>query len=296
MPVAISRQQMIARLREAAVRDVRIVGLVDYGSGAEGRADEWSDVDVSLFIRDADFDEFKRDWQRWAAQFGDLLLAYVGKYEHPWTVYDAEPVPLRVDFYIERESRLDVVLTEFTSPTSVAAMVLYDGTGGRLSALVQTLVGRNDRPDDFAATFERECGDFWYFLLYVYCKLRRGEQWVARGVYHMEAQTHLLLLMRLEAGAIDRWRGANAAVNVERTLSPARLQRLDACVPAVGVAGLLAALDECARLGAEVCESIAAAYAVPWPKALAERVQAVIASAIMGAWQSSPPPSRPTSS
>ncbi|MDP9373998.1 MAG: aminoglycoside 6-adenylyltransferase, partial [Chloroflexota bacterium] len=225
-----ARAALLRRLREAVERDERIVGLVDYGSGGEGRLDEWSDLDVALFIRDADLDAFGRDWRGWAAGLGDLLLGYVGRYGHPWGVYDAAPVPLRVDFDLHPASRVDNVLTWPISPASVEAMVLYDATGGRLTARVGEMVGRSLRPADPQAAFERVCGDFWYFLLYVHCKLGRGERWVARQVYHSEVLEHLLLLLRLEAGATDRWEGAPSAWGVERALSPGRLARLDACI------------------------------------------------------------------
>src|SRR5918911_728564 len=88
------RQQIIA----AAAGDPRVVGVVDYGSTSEGRDDEWSDIDLALFIRDAELADFERDWQSWAAQFGRLLLAYVGGIGHPWTVFDTKPLPVRVDF------------------------------------------------------------------------------------------------------------------------------------------------------------------------------------------------------
>ena len=65
------------------------------GSGSEARADEWSDVDVALFLRDEDFGGFEHGWKAWAAQFGTLALAYVGGVGHPWAVYDAHPIPLR---------------------------------------------------------------------------------------------------------------------------------------------------------------------------------------------------------
>ncbi len=55
------RQAMIRRLVDAATRDPRIVGLVDYGSSSEGRVDTWSDVDVSLFLRDVDIAAFADD-------------------------------------------------------------------------------------------------------------------------------------------------------------------------------------------------------------------------------------------
>lgn len=50
------RQHLLAVARQ----DECIGGRVDYGSSSEGRADEWSDLDVALFIHDADFDSFER--------------------------------------------------------------------------------------------------------------------------------------------------------------------------------------------------------------------------------------------
>ncbi len=181
-----ARAALLRRLRAAVERDGRIVGLVDYGSASEGRLDEWSDLDVALFIRDADFDAFGRDWRAWAAGLGDLLLGYVGRYGHPWAVYAAAPVPLRVDFDLHRASAVDSIRTWPNSPVSVEALVLHDATGGRLSARAGELVGRSLRPPDPRAAFEQVCGDFWYFLLYVHCKRGRGERWVARQVYHSE--------------------------------------------------------------------------------------------------------------
>src|SRR3712207_1850739 len=98
---------MRKRLIQAAESDPRIVGVVSDGSASVGRDDEWSDIDVSVFIRDADYDAFGRDWVGWAKQFGDLLLAYISRVGHPWTVYAAEPVPLRVDFDFHPESDID---------------------------------------------------------------------------------------------------------------------------------------------------------------------------------------------
>jgi predicted nucleotidyltransferase len=66
---------MLARLREAAAGDERIVGLVEYGSGAEGRADAWSDLDVTLFVRDVDFDAFSREWPEALAERVQAVLS-----------------------------------------------------------------------------------------------------------------------------------------------------------------------------------------------------------------------------
>ena len=67
----LTRNKMIQQLRHAAELDPRIVGLLDYGSSSEGRGDTWSDIDVALFIHDADLDSFEQNWKIWAAQFGN---------------------------------------------------------------------------------------------------------------------------------------------------------------------------------------------------------------------------------
>jgi hypothetical protein len=267
---------MIRRLRAAAEGDPRIAGLLDYGSGGFGRADEWSDVDVAVFVRDEDFDAFTRDWKAWAGRFGTLLLAYTGRYGHPWAVYDAEPGPLRVDFDLHRASATEAVRGWPNSPLSVESMVWYDVTGGRLTTAVAALVGKSLRPPDLRAAFDAECGDFWYFLLYTHAKLRRGQHWVARQVFHGEVMDHLFKLLRLEAGAIDYWDEFPNALGAERILSAERLARLDACVPPPGPAGLWQAMATAARLGREVCANVAACHGWPWPDTLATRTVALL--------------------
>jgi predicted nucleotidyltransferase len=121
MPESAARTELVLQLREAAKHDERIVGMLDYGSSSEGRVDEWSDIDVAVFLRDTDFDAFARTWKEWAAQFGALLLAYFGYVGHPWAIYAAEPVPLRVDFDLHRESTIEEVVTWPNSALSVAS-------------------------------------------------------------------------------------------------------------------------------------------------------------------------------
>ncbi len=285
------RLELLARVCTAVAVDPRVAGMLDYGSSSYGRADEWSDLDLTLFLRDDSFASFCTNWREWAAGFGRLLLAYVGHIGHPWTVYDTRPVPLRVDFEFKRVSELETVRSWPNSPISVEAMVRYDGTGGLLSRTVKTLVGKSLAPENPAATFEQLCGDFWYYLLYAFSKLRRGELWAARTVYFTESLGQLCYLLRLEAGAVDRWQASTAAFEIERTVSFARLAQLERCLPEpspeaapetfpntsntfndAGTAGLLRALLAAATLGREVCATVAAQQGVAWPHELAARV------------------------
>src|SRR5215208_2924785 len=138
---------------ESIRSDPRIVGCVDYGSVSEGRGDEWSDLDIALFIRDSELGRFETSWKHWASQFGDLLLAYIGGVGHPWAVYDTTSIPLRVNFAFHPASTLNRVLEWPNSPVSIDAMILHDRTEGELSALVSRIVGQSLVPDDLANAF-----------------------------------------------------------------------------------------------------------------------------------------------
>ncbi|MDP9315982.1 MAG: aminoglycoside 6-adenylyltransferase [Chloroflexota bacterium] len=262
----------------AAQRDERIVGLVDYGSSSEGRADTFSDLDLALFIRDSDLVSFEQDWKSWAAQFGPLLLAYVGGVGHPWTVYDAWPLPLRVDFAFHPASALATILTWPNAPMSTQAMVLYDATEGKLTSYVEQLVGQSLRPINLQQTFERVCGDFWYYVLRTWTKLLRGDVWVARYDFNVILLGNLMGLLRLEANAVERWRNTSAATSIEQILPPHRLAQLRACIPAGNERGLQRAFSEAAHLGYQVSAAIAAAHGWTWPQKLADRVLTIVES------------------
>jgi hypothetical protein len=272
-----TREALLRRIVSASARDERIVGVVDYGSTSEGRADEWSDIDLALFIRDADYAEFARDWQQWAAQFGKLLLAYVGGIGHPWTVYDASPLPLRVDYAFHRESAIEVMLTWPNAPASVAAMVKHDATGGRTSACAAKLVGQALGPPDPARAFEQTAGDVWYYLLRTYSKLRRNQLWAARFDLNFIIIGNLLALLRMEAGATARLRSTSAAVDIEQALTPERLAQLNALIPGADEASLRQSFVRATELTRQVCAALAAVHGWPWPEQLATRLAALFA-------------------
>lgn len=272
MDATATREELMRRIVAACARDARVVGVVDYGSSSEGRADEWSDVDLALFIRDEDYEEFARDWQSWAAQFGRLLLAYVGGIGHPWTVYDTQPLPLRVDFALHRASACEVIWSWPNAPVSVSAMVKYDATGGRIGECAARLVGQSLAPPDAARTFEMVAGDFWYYLLRTYSKLRRGQDWAARYDFNFIIVGNLMALLRLEAGATTRLRATSAAVQIEQDISPARLAQLDTLIPGTDIASLKQAFVRACELGQATCAATSARAGWPWPAELATRV------------------------
>ncbi|GHO83637.1 aminoglycoside 6-adenylyltransferase [Dictyobacter formicarum] len=278
MEEANPRSLMRQRILAAVEMDPRVVGVLDYGSGSRSQEDMWSDLDLAVFIEDAAFEDFSIDWKRWAAQFGELLLAYQGAVGHPWTVYEAETVPLRVDFAFHRASVIEQVITELLHrPRNSEDMVLYDQSQGRIVASIQYLLAQIPAVD-VSAIFEQAAGDFWYFLLLVFSKWQRGQGWLARQTFHLEVMQNLLTLLRLESQAFERWQETSVAWNIEQTCSARRLAQLDTCIPGIGRDALRQGLVSAAVLGYEVCTCIATEHALPWPQAVADRTLSLLKS------------------
>ncbi len=274
MHITTLRTQIKEKLTAAAQRDERIAGIADYGSSAQGRADLYSDLDVCLFIRDEHLEDFKRGWKDWVAQFGHLLLAYTSWVGHPWAVFDAEPLPLRVDFAFEPLSSIQQVKTWPCSPVSVEAMVWYDDTGGELSRLAGEIVNQPLAPPDLNQAFEQACGDLWYYLLRTDGKVQRGQLFAAWQDFHFVIIGALFSLLRIEAGAVERWRASNAANHIETALSPERLVQLQRCTAQPEATSLQAALLAAASLGFDVCQTTASRHGWEWPQELGEKILA----------------------
>jgi hypothetical protein len=276
----ISRASLVASIVSAAERDPRVLGVLDYGSASENRADEWSDVDLAIFLRDSDAAEFAAEWRGWAGQFGRLLLAYTGGVGKPWAVYDAAPLPLRADFNFWPIGSAAQIGEWPNAPASIEHMLLYDASGGLLRGLVAQIVGQSLAPTSPAQAFEQVGGDFWYYALRTWARLLRRQLWAARHEYDFILLGNLMALLRIEAGATAHWRGASAAVGIERAISAERLAQLDRCVAGPGEPELRRAFSSAAGLARLVCQSIAQQHGWPWPAELADRVVAIFATVV----------------
>lgn len=267
-----NREVLLERILTAVSTNSHIVACLDYGSASEGRADALSDLDLALFIKDEAVEEFQANWQQWAAQFGDLLLAYIGGVGHPWVVYANEPLPLRVDFNFIAASQADIVLQWPNAPTSVKAMLLYDDGSTAIRSHVAQLVGQSLAPPDTQQLFTQVCGDFWYYLLRTHVKFLRGGYWEARHDFNFIIVGNLLALLRIESNSTERLRGASAAAGLEQAISPERLKQLDVAKLGSDDADVLRGLGETAVFGQTICRAIHQQTGWPWPDTLAQQI------------------------
>jgi hypothetical protein len=154
-------------------------------------------------------------------------------------------------------------------------MVPYDASDGQLRARAARLVGQDLGPSDVGASFEATMGDLWYYLLRGYAKIRRGHVWAARQEYGWIVLGNLIGLLRLEAGALGRWRNGITAAGVESLIPPERLAALEACVAGPGEEGLRAGCLRAIALGRDVCAGLAPLHGREFPAELADRIAAL---------------------
>ncbi len=280
MPQSLARTEMVKRVYEVAVQDDRIVGLVDFGSGGQGRVDEWSDIDVAVILRDGDYPAFRQDWIKWVNQFGDILLVNKHNAGSPWTIYAAEPMPLRVDFVFYAESDIFMGHRLPIWPKSnkdIERMVWYETDTKQITEYLRHRIGQKEALPIMKIEFERKSDYFWHSFQYLYGKFQRGELWVAREVFNKEVLERLLFLLRIEAEAFDRWHSGHISWNIEHSLTTERLEQLNGCVLPADRQGFKECLHKTAQLGYEVCTVLGKRYEVQWSKALAERLVAMTA-------------------
>jgi len=275
MSQSLARVEMAKQLYEAAVRDDRIIGLVDFGSGGQGRIDEWSDIDVAVILRGTECYAIQQNWLSWARQFGEILHFLKGNNSSPWAIYAAEPIPLRVDFIFCSDADLfwgNGLPKWPDDDNDLARMIWYETDDKQVTEDIRIHMGKKEHLRSMEELFEKQSDNLWHHLQYLYGKFQRGELWVAREVFNIKVLESLLLLLRIEAQALDRLSNAYAGWNIEHSLLPERLEQLNRCIPPADRQGFKECLHNAAQLGYEVCTVLGDRYEVQWPKALAEKL------------------------
>lgn len=265
-----ARNQLLARILDHCRRDERVLAVLDYGSTSEGRGDAWSDIDLAVSIRPDAWEDFNANWETWLGACGTLLLGFLSFTGQPWAVIATEAAPVRVDLHLYGRHGDDLrsaLATWPNAPASTDAMLLFDREAA-LTPEVEQMVGRSLAPDDLASTFSSVAANFWYYVHRTWSKMQRGIGWDTRWNISTVLTGNLCALLRLEAGAVDRWTASDAASGIEDVIGERRREHLERCIPERDTASQISAFQEIVELGLDVCTVLAARYRVPWPDQL----------------------------
>jgi len=218
-------EELLAEIAEWArgEPDVRAALLLGSQARTEEPADEWSDVDVVLFVDDP---ARRIDDDAWVSRFGTPELTFVeatpvgGTRERRVLYGDG----LEVDFAVVPPTAAGGLAAD---PEVVGAVqrghrLLHDELG--LAEAIAQLADAAPPPlRDPAEVVD----DFWYHALWTARKHRRGEEITARACLESRLKPLLLELARTHAlgddPRADTWHGARFA---ERWADPAALRAL----------------------------------------------------------------------
>jgi aminoglycoside 6-adenylyltransferase len=185
-----------------AQRDVHALLLVGSQARVDTPADDLSDVDLALFVDDPE--RYLRDAD-WVRPFGEPLLTFleptaVGGFEERRVLFRDG---LEVDFSI-----LPVVIAKEPPPEADAVLargfsILYDGIG--LAA--PEPAGPKPAAPPTQEQLDQLSNDFWYHLVWVAKKLRRGELLLAKQACDCYLTERIVQLFRWRAQDQDTWHG-----------------------------------------------------------------------------------------
>ncbi len=248
------------RAIEVFAADERVRAVWLHGACGRDAADAGSDLDLSVAVRDADFDAFAEGWRDWLA---DITPTVVARPIGPGSFYCLTPTCERLDVISARVSALPD-----TGSTLRRRVVVLDKDG--LDALVPA-------PDDPGPDAERIA---WL----IEETLRQQANWPVVHVRQdwllgqVGVQSVQLMLYELFTEANKPMPGMGPKQWSTKLTAPQRAVLAGLPVPSADPASVDHAREVAITVFLREARSIATATAVPWPAALESAVRDYLAA------------------
>lgn len=243
------QQALLDRIRRRAEASPEIIGLLVFGSFATGTEDDYSDLDIGLYVADEAFAGF--DLRTWLAPVGDVAAIHVDPYCS--TVIFGDLV--RAEIHLGPPAAAMEAwppLAGVIAYPCLDRIVLLDRTGV-LRAAVEPLVGR--LPERGSRDGEAELLGLASGLLVADACRRRGD--LAKALAQLgSAQRHVLRLARLAEGALNEWIAPERGLAAD--LSAAAYRRYAMATARLDARSIRRAVDRSWRWGRDLAGEIGA--------------------------------------
>ena len=211
----LAQQLLLDRIRALAEATPEVLGLLVLGSFATGRADEFSDLDLGLYVAAEALETF--DVRRWLESVAPVATIFTNEYASTVLFRDLVRAEIHFGSLVTADDWSSMV--GLVAYPSLSQVVLLDRTG-TLTDRVRPLVGPS--PSRGAEEADREFAALVDSLLVADACRRRGE--LARALARLSSShVPLLRLARLAEEATDEW--VAPARRLERELSRSAYKR-----------------------------------------------------------------------
>jgi len=260
----------IAKVRELAVEDERLVAVLMYGSLALSEGDHLSDIEFYLYFG-GPLDRVDR--RRWLDQVGPIELHYVNEFGTDTAIFANA---IRGEFHFEPASSIPSVARWDNAwfPSQDAAIVL-DRTG----ELTRTLAPFAQEPPakDSRASAEFVSRSLTNWTLMGANLLNRGE---SAGALALLGRVHVDVLKaaRMIEGSTVHW--LSPSRHLEDDISLESYERFRTCTGALAEPGLRAAYVATWRWARELMDVLAARHQLALPYGLLSQIDERVSSPI----------------
>lgn len=258
----LEQEVLIAKVRELAVEDERIVAVLMYGSFALSEGDHLSDIEFYLYFG-APLDGVDR--RRWLERLGPIELHYVNEFGTDTVIFSNA---IRGEFHFEPASSISTVAKWDNAwfPSQHTAIVL-DRTG----ELARTLGPFAKKPpaQDRRTTAEFISRSLVNWTLMGANLLNRGE---IAGALALLGRVHVDVLKaaRMVEGSTVHW--LSPSRHLEDDISPESYERFRTCTAALAEPDLRAAYVATWRWARELMEVLAGGHELALPQGLLSQI------------------------
>lgn len=207
----IFQKQIIQSVKEKCEQDSRVTSCMMYGSFTKGEADQYSDVEFYIFVKDSGLEKF--DSKLWVAEIAAYDLMFYNEFGTEVVIFSNL---IRGEFHFLPISQIGVIKS--FKPTGVfpdtKSMFIYDATGMLTSYLDDLGDSKPERMTNENVNFAfNNFVNAWLTGINV---LKRGE--LARSLEVLTSvQKYILQLLRIKEQNVERW--LNSTKNLENDLS-----------------------------------------------------------------------------
>ncbi len=204
--------ESVRQIKNYAENESNVMGVILLGSQVrkEVPGDQWSDLDVLLFLQDT---SRHTTTDEWLSVFGEVACICHERVELPWinltwyvkrVLYEDNRA---LDFSIMPHGKIDDVLEINKEIHALGFHVLYDSTGGELHHKMEQSIRsvvRDQILEPGITEINRTVHEILFHIVNTYKKVKRGELWIATSEINCVIKENLLRMIEYHNARVSK--------------------------------------------------------------------------------------------